>query len=124
MATKQEKLALREQGMTYQQIADRLGISYQAVAQALATHNTKHFHYISESCCIYPNLRKWLNENQVSKSELARRCGYAGSPGNTNRVFSYLQGKIDPPKRVIDKILAATGLTYEQAFGEGGESYG
>ena len=39
MATKQEKLALREQGMTYQQIADHFGISYQAVIRSISRTN-------------------------------------------------------------------------------------
>lgn len=124
MVTKHEKLALREQGMTYQQIADRLGISYQAVAQALGEYNPNHFHYVPETSCIYPNLRKWMNDNKVGKTELTRRCGYANSPSNKGRIFRYLQGKVDPPKRFIDRILAATGLTYEQAFGEGGDGNG
>lgn len=116
MATKQEKLALREQGMTYRQIADHFGISYQAVAQALAEYNPKHFKRVSESGCIYPNLRKWLNDNKVGKSELVRRCGYANVYRNKNRFDYYLTGRNEPPKRVIDKILMVTGLTYEQAF--------
>lgn len=116
MVTKQEKLALREQGMTYQQIADYFGISYQAVAQPLAAYNPNHFHYVSESGCIYPNIRKWLNDNKVNKSEFARRCGLSNVSNNKNRLNCYLIGRCDPPKMMIDKILAATGMTYEQAF--------
>jgi predicted transcriptional regulator len=116
MATKQEKMALREQGMTYRQIADHFGISYQAVAQALGEYNPNHFKYISETGCVYPNLRKWLNDNKVGKSEFARRCGYANVYCNKKRMDYYLTGRNDPPKNVIDKILMVTGLTYEQAF--------
>ena len=116
MATKQEKLALREQGMTYQQIADHFGISYQAVAQPLAKYQPNHFHYVTETGCVYPNIRKWLNDNKVNKSEFARRCGFCNQSDRKKRLDGYLKGRCDPPKRVIDKILSVTGLTYEQAF--------
>lgn len=118
MATLQEKLALREQGMTYQQIADHFGISYQAVANSLSKHNPRLFRYVSEEGCIYPNLRRWMNENKVGKRELLRRCGLVCAPKNYDRFCSYFQGKVDPPKKTIDKILRVTGLTYEEAFGK------
>jgi len=121
MATRAEKLALREQGMTYRQIADQFGISYQAVAHSLASYNPKRFQYITETGCVYPNLRKWMNDNKVGQSEFARRCQFSNSPGNKNRMRGYLIGLADPPKRTIDKILAVTGMTYEEAFGEAGD---
>lgn len=116
MATKEEKLVLREQGMSYQQIADYFGISYQAVAQPLAKHNPNKFRYVRESGCVYPNIRKWLNDNRVNKSEFVRRLQLMNSNGNKERMDGYLTGRTDPPKRIIDRILAVTGLTYEEAF--------
>ena len=117
MATKQEKLALREQGMTYQQIADHFGISYQAVAQTLAKYNPNHFQYVTEAGCAYPGLRNWMNDNKAGRSELIRRCHIESTHQNLSRMRNYLTCKADPPKRVIDKILGITGLTYEEAFG-------
>lgn len=118
MATKQEKMALREQGMTYQQIADHFGISYQAVAQTLAKYNPNKFCFVRPSGCVYTGLRNWMNKNKVGISEFVRRCGVENCYCNKNRMVGYLSGKTDPPKRTIDKILAVTGLTYEEAFGE------
>lgn len=116
MASLQEKQALRDKGMTYQQIADHLGISYQAVANVLSKNNPRLFRFISESGCAYPNLRRWMNENKVGKRELLRRCGLAVAPGNVARLESYLSGRVDLPKRTIDKILSVTGMSYEEVF--------
>ena len=66
MAKFEEKVKLREQGMTYAQIADKLGISKQAVAQALSQYNPKQFRFIKETTCIYKGLREWMNKNKVS----------------------------------------------------------
>lgn len=118
MATYEQKRALREQGMTYQQIADKLGISKQAVAQTLAKTDTARARQIKPSMCIYPGLRNWMNANKVSMAELVRRCGYVPYSGNRSNFRDYLNGRHDLRKPTIDKILEITGMTYEQAFGE------
>lgn len=117
MSTKQQKMELREQGMTYKQIAEHLGISYQAVAASLAGYAPCRFHWITESQCIFPGLRNWMNENKTTLPELVRRCGYAPLPTTLSRMRDYLCGRSDMRKKTIDKILCATGLTYEDAFG-------
>jgi transcriptional regulator with XRE-family HTH domain len=116
MASLQEKQALRDKGMTYQQIADHLGISYQAVANVLSKNNPGRFQFVHENGCVYPNLRRWMNENKVGKRELVRRCGLECLPNNVARFEEYLLGRADPPKKTIDKILRATGMSYEEAF--------
>lgn len=61
---------------------------------------------------IYPYIEKWMQVNNVSIAELNRRMF-----GNNNpHMFMILHGKIMPNKVTIDKILAETGLTYEEAF--------
>lgn len=115
--TKAEKIALREQGLTYRQIADRLGISTQAVAQVLSKRQPSRFRLVAEEGCVYVGIRNWMNENKVGFTELVRRCGLQTAGGTYPRWRSYLTGQCDPPKRTIDKILRVTGLTYEEAFG-------
>ena len=63
----------RDKGMTYAEIAAKYGVSHQAVAQTCARRSACHFKPYTEKECIYPNLRKWLNENRVMRNELARR---------------------------------------------------
>ena len=55
-----------------------------------------------------------MNENKVSRNELARRCGYVSGRGDA--FAAYLKGECNPRKQVIDKLLEVTGLTYEEAF--------
>lgn len=116
MATLKEKKELFEQGLTRTEIAKQLGISRQAVSQALARYNPAYFKLITESNCIYPNIREWMNKNKVSMNEFVRRMGCASYAGNFYTLKNNLTGKTDTKKSTIDKILAITGMTYELAF--------
>lgn len=109
----------REKGMTYAEIAAKYGISHQAVAQTCARRSACHFKPYTEKECIYPNLRKWLNENRVMRNELARRM--YGNPCSTytTRFSCWFTGRCFPTKETIDKLLAVTGLTYEQLWEKG-----
>lgn len=118
MSSYEEKLELREQGLSYTQIAEKLGVSPQAVRQALAKHNPKYFQFVTEKGCIYKGLREWMNENKVSRAELIRRMGYEPLSETHTRFGNYLSGRSDFRKTNIDGILKVTGMTYEQAFGD------
>ena len=106
----------RDKGLTYQQIADKYGVSKQNVAQACQGKQKKHFRFWNTSSCVYPNVRKWLNENQIRCSDLLHRLGLECLCNNYRRIENYLSGKNDPPKRTVDKFLSITGLSYEQFF--------
>lgn len=105
----------RELGMTFQQIADKYGVSRQTVAEATCRQGYQFRHFTKERC-VYPFLRRWLNENKVSVSEFTRRMGLAGSSNSRNIYSNYFKGKQYPSKQVIDGILKVTGLTYEKLF--------
>lgn len=123
MNTKRTKADLymqdRMSGMTHAEIAKKYGVSHQAVQQACARYTPGHFRAVSEDGCVYPILRRWLNENLISVSELCRRMDLLPLPGTRARICEYLRGKRYPTKKTIDQLLAATGLTYEQMFAEG-----
>ena len=107
--------ALRDTGLTYREIAEKMGISRQCVAQMCGKSDTSHFVKFSDAV-VYPNLRKWLNENKVSMAEFIRRCGYT-SVSNEYQYFSrWMHGRVDPTKRIIDACIKATGMTYEELF--------
>ena len=108
--------AEREKGQTYQQIADKYGVSKQVVAQACGKQSISHFRFWSEERCIYPNARKWLNENKVGCAELVRRLGWHCYSTNYSRIERWLSGKNNPSKDNIDKLLSITGLSYEKFF--------
>lgn len=81
----------RESGMTYREIAKKHGVSYQYVAQVLGKQGTPHFRY--NTSCVYPAIRSWLNENEVSGMELVRRMDLLPLPENYLRVRDILNGK-------------------------------
>ena len=109
-------MAERQNGKTYRQIAEMYGVSVQAVAAACAIHMPGHFKPYTEKEVIYPKLRKWLNDNEVSRNEFARRMGLLPYANNSHRVSDYFRGKNYPLKETIDKMLQVTGLTYEELF--------
>ena len=109
-------MADREQGMTYREIAAKHGVSYQTVAQACSRYSPGHFRPYTAEQVIYPNLRRWLNENKVSRSEFIRRMGNVAESTSFTHVKSWFTGRHYPAKRVIDKMIEITGLTYEDLW--------
>lgn len=108
--------AERDKGKTYREIAEMYGVTYQAVCNACGKQNYDRFRAWTKDRCIYPNLRNWLNENRVSAKEFLRRMDLT-SGGNTELAFrTYFKGENYPKKQTIDKMLAVTGLTYEQMW--------
>lgn len=116
MSTFEEKAALRAQGYSYREIAERLNISHQAVASSLSKSQDYAFRAITPVRCIYCGLRKWMNENKISVAELCRRMGYKGITNNHERISRKISGKTEIRKSEIDKIIRITGLTYEYLF--------
>lgn len=113
-----EILALRKQGLTYEDIAKRFGLSRQRIDQICRRDpNRPYSRKISEKECVYPNLRKWMTENGVSRSELIRRMGLDYSIEYfVMRLSRCMKDEEDPKKWFIDKMLEVTGMTYEQMF--------
>ena len=63
---------------------------------------------------VYPNLEHWVIRHLDGNwTELARRAGVRPSS-----MYRIAIGVVNPHKESIDKILKATGLTYEEAFYE------
>lgn len=106
----------RRAGMTYEQIGEKHGVSRQRVGQLIGKSNKYCFRVIKENGCKFVNLRRWMNENHISRNELARMMGYCPSGETMNRIRSYLSGTNDPPKAYIDKMIEATGMDYQTLF--------
>lgn len=66
-----------------------------------------------EIICIYPGLKLWMWDNDWNTCKLAREVGV-----NENTLYQNLSGNTDMKMCTIRRILAVTGLTFEQAFGE------
>lgn len=102
----------RKLGMTYREIAAKYGVTFQSVQYACMRREGGTFRHFQPDEVIYPNLRNWLNENRVTKAELARRLGMEPD----NQIARWLSGKCNPNKNTISKFIAATGLPYEELF--------
>ena len=113
--------AEREKGMTYKQIAEKYGVSHQAVSQACGRGDPRYFRIVTEEGCIYTNLRKWMNKNEVSFAELLRRMGKERASGNLTRLHEQLRGKVELKKSTIDQLIAVTGIRYEKLFKKDGK---
>ena len=106
----------RDNGMTIKKIAEKYGVSTQAVYQAAGRQDRSKFIFVEESQCIYPKWRNWMNGNKISRSELCRRMYGAIYPKMITLLSGYMKGKDYPTKITIDRLLAATGLAYEELF--------
>lgn len=113
---KQQMIEDRDAGMTYKQIGEKYGVSYQYVCQVCAKRLPYRFQFIKEDSCIWPNLRRWMNDEKCSRNELLRRMGLTPAAENSTTLRSYMTGECSPRKPYIDKLLQATGMTYEKLF--------
>lgn len=102
----------RKLGMTYREIAEKYGVTFQAVQYACTRDGDGSFRYVQPDEVVYPNLLRWLNENKVTKSELARRLGV--KPGK--QITRWLKGETSPSRKTINKFIAVTGMSYERLF--------
>lgn len=108
--------AEEEKGLSRKEIAEKYGVSRQAVHQACGKYDPGHFRKITEKGCVYPNLRNWMNENKVGYMELVRRMDFLACRNNIQAQQAWMSGRCDPRKETIDKLIAITGIPYEKLF--------
>lgn len=103
----------RQLGMTYEWIAERIGFSAKTVRKMIK--NGYSFDSFGGISSMYPGLEAWRKREGYTVS---RMCKEAGIPYT---IVTKLHGKDDPEKlylREIRKILAFTGCTFEEIFGQ------
>ena len=113
---REQAIALRRKGMTYQEIADSMAVSKAYVAVLLdKTVKTSNFHIWPIELSPYPVLTQWMNDNQMTRQELAEKLGYSPSTSSYYIITKIM--KTDKfTKKEIDKLLELTGMTYEELF--------
>jgi transcriptional regulator with XRE-family HTH domain len=116
MTTREKCIELSKRGLAQSEIATIVGVSRQRVAQITGKYTPGHFTKITEDACVYPLWRKWMNDNRVTRTELIRRMGIEYHPTMSSYLSNWMRGKNYPVKENIDKLIMATGLTYEQLF--------
>lgn len=114
---KAEVYYMRLEGYTLQEIADRFGVTEQAIYNLLPPGAVRR--YRSNRKSIYPALSIWMFSNGISANSFAGLVGVSYST-----MLKILDGVQTPGKDTIDKILKATGLKYEEAFSTEGTENG
>ena len=108
--TKEEKIdmfAMRANGCTLQQVADKYGITRERVRQILFAYATPR----NAKAHAHPNTSHWMGENGVTLSQLADNCKLS-----YNTVRGYLNGVRDPNFIFVEYILKETAMPFEVAF--------
>lgn len=110
---KAQMFKMRLDGYTLQAIADKFGVTKQYVSMILPPMKQGYKATPSKTLEIikYPNIEKWMRENQCNMKRLSDLTGMG-----VMRIRRGLCGEIDMHKSTIDKILEVTGMTYEEAF--------
>lgn len=115
---RQIAIAMRYEGKTLMEIADHFGVSYQAVQKALkhsirSRKNGEIFEHIP-----YKGLYEWMKLNPtVSVPRLGVIMGMSYCHATQEKVGRLLRGQyVALPKRAYDRLIAHTGMTYEQLF--------
>ena len=117
MDKKEQMRLMRREGASYREIAQAFGCSYQNVAQILGKYDETKFRPFREKDCVYPGLRKWLNDNKCSRRELFRKMHGKNMGGTSVQTLSNrLHGERGFTMNEINIIISVTGLTYEQLF--------
>ena len=119
MLTREQKIeicVMRTDGYTMQEIADKFGMTKENVRLVInglldrTTTNTNNGN-------MYPAIRRALVRKRISIYELSQTTKICVST-----LYRAVSPKGNPSKKVIDAILAAKGLTYEEAFRTEGEA--
>ena len=112
--TREEKIeaySMLLDGFTYQEIADRFQVSKQRIGQIFNMRESRY------SKIIYPGIRSWMIENNVTVQELNRRMRPEKRTKGNNGLFEKLRGEREITPEEIERLLRVTGLTFEEAFG-------
>ena len=110
--TREQKIdafAMRIDGYSVQEIADKYEVSKQYISQEfsrIASENVSH-----RKRYIYPNIANWMIQNRINQTEMSGKIGI-----NQATVSKYLTGKTHPSMKFIQSILEETGMPFEKAF--------
>lgn len=109
-----EMFEMRVNGVKYEEIAERYQVSRQRVHQILSGIVEGKKGKRPTKACIYLGLREWMHSNDVSVFKL--NCN-STKFANPSLLYMRLWGETKFGIDEIKKVLAYTGLTFEEAFG-------
>lgn len=107
-----EMCAMAEKGMSYQEIGEHYGITRERVRQILSGAYPVSGRPIKN--CVFPGLYCWMVNNWENMRRMCDGMRVMSDTSLTDKLRG--KGKFTLPE--IKAILAYTGLTFEEAFGE------
>ena len=105
-----EVFKMRLDGFTYQEIAEKYGVSKQYINQMLQNIISEKRNK-SLNKIVYPNIANWLKGNECSISEFERKTGIKRATLDRK-----LQGVAKFSYDEIKIILDVTGMKFEECF--------
>lgn len=110
---------MRVNGCTLADIADKYGITRQRVRQILQSNISNGAKMArGREGIIYPNIKKWLKDNDISIVEFAKLLGKEENikMKTHTRLSHILKGKGDFTMTEVRSVLKVTNMTFEKAF--------
>ena len=112
-----EMFKMRLDGATYQEIADKYGVTRQNVEQILKIREPSKRHSKEKyKICIYKGLREWLEKNNYKLNDLQNIISKTKQRQAGNCLRMKLSGERDFRLSEINKIINLTGMTFEELF--------
>lgn len=119
VVNKQEVLELRDKGIKQAEIARMMGCSRSRIGQICGGKNILHKRSVAlHKDLIYPNIARWLFENQVSMAAFCQSLDSEQRKKSYARIVDCLHGKHRFNISEIKKIMKITDMTFEEAFEE------
>ena len=119
MEDKKEMLALRERGLTYQEIADIYHITRQRVHQIIGKENVRKSNVDIERI-VYKGVYEFMRDDpDISYTSLLRAFATNISKDDNRKFARFLQDKSDSGKLTIGQIkrlIKFTGKSFEELF--------
>lgn len=114
LLSREEKIAIytkRLDGATIQQLSEEYGVPREVIRAYVLPGKASSIPTKVERSCIYPNISAWMADQMHSYSSFAKQLDV-----RYETLWNALTGTTSPNKRLIDAILCATGMSYEEAF--------
>ena len=106
-----------EEGYTLQELGKEFGVSDERIRQVIGgSTNLRNRTLKSHQYSIYPNIDKWMHDHNMTYLRFAIEMGFGGNTETAKRLANCLSGRNEFNKTAIDRLLKATGFTYEEAF--------
>ena len=108
-----EAVALRMDGLTYEEIGKAMGVSKQR-AEQMVREGVSSAGYnrscIAASRCVFPKIREWMLENGYTGTMLAQDIGV--NAATACRILKGHDGRYSTYKAIADRM----GMTVTEAF--------